>query len=190
MKEVCGQDFWGWISDTNSIFNIQMCFISSRFLISTIFDIKTFDNSAIWRQEFRGPWGVSDFWCQNYFLYIWQWEIDAKMDFQTIHVKEFHSFPKYYLKDLNCHKVGGGRAARRRRRKNVACFSKCRKWNFWRLERCCCLLLEENPSKQAGEINVVKLWELQVNLCQKLLFFHQLTHNMMPDCSLNYKFNT
>ena len=32
--------------------------------------------------------------------------------------------------------------------------------------------------------------ELQVNLCQKLLFLHQLTHNMTSDCSLNYKFNT
>ena len=32
--------------------------------------------------------------------------------------------------------------------------------------------------------------ELQVNLCQKLLFLHQLTHNMTTDCSLNYKFNT
>ena len=31
---------------------------------------------------------------------------------------------------------------------------------------------------------------LQVNLCQKILFLHQLTHNMMTDCSLNYKFNT
>ena len=31
---------------------------------------------------------------------------------------------------------------------------------------------------------------LQVNLCQKLLFLHQLTHNMKTDCSLNYKFNT
>ena len=31
---------------------------------------------------------------------------------------------------------------------------------------------------------------LQVNLCQKLLFLHQLTHNMTTDCSLNYKFNT
>ena len=30
---------------------------------------------------------------------------------------------------------------------------------------------------------------LQVNLCQKLLFLHQLTHNMTTDCSLNYKFN-
>jgi hypothetical protein len=29
-----------------------------------------------------------------------------------------------------------------------------------------------------------------VNLCQKLLFLHQLTHNMRTDCSLNYKFNT
>ena len=26
---------------------------------------------------------------------------------------------------------------------------------------------------------------LQVNLCQKLLFLHQLTHNMTTDCSLN-----
>ena len=32
--------------------------------------------------------------------------------------------------------------------------------------------------------------ELQVNLCQKLLFLHQLTHNMTSDCSLNSKFNT
>ena len=30
---------------------------------------------------------------------------------------------------------------------------------------------------------------LQVNLCQKLLFLYQLTHNMITDCSLNYKFN-
>ena len=28
---------------------------------------------------------------------------------------------------------------------------------------------------------------LQVNLCQKLLFLHQLTHNMETDFSLNYK---
>ena len=32
--------------------------------------------------------------------------------------------------------------------------------------------------------------EVQVNLCQKLLFLHQLTHIMTTDCSLNYKFNT
>ena len=31
---------------------------------------------------------------------------------------------------------------------------------------------------------------VQVNVCQKLLFLHQLTHNMTTDCSLNYKFNT
>ena len=31
---------------------------------------------------------------------------------------------------------------------------------------------------------------VQVNFCQKLLFLHQLTHNMTTDCSLNYKFNT
>ena len=32
--------------------------------------------------------------------------------------------------------------------------------------------------------------KLQANVCQKLLFLHQLTHNMTADCSLNYKFNT
>ena len=31
---------------------------------------------------------------------------------------------------------------------------------------------------------------LQVNLCQKLLLLHQLTHNMTTDCSLNYEFST
>ena len=31
---------------------------------------------------------------------------------------------------------------------------------------------------------------LQVNLCQKLLFLHQLTHNMTTDCSLNYHLST
>ena len=35
----------------------------------------------------------------------------------------------------------------------------------------------------------INTW-VQVNLCQKLLFLHQLTHNMTTDCSLNYKFNT
>ena len=30
-------------------------------------------------------------------------------------------------------------------------------------------------------------WKVQVNLCQKLLFLHQLTHNMMTDCSLFMK---
>ena len=31
---------------------------------------------------------------------------------------------------------------------------------------------------------------LQVNLFQKLLFLHQLTHIMTTDCSFNYKFNS
>ena len=34
------------------------------------------------------------------------------------------------------------------------------------------------------------LFYLQVNLCQKLLFLHQLIHNMTTDCSLNYEFST
>ena len=35
-----------------------------------------------------------------------------------------------------------------------------------------------------------KILKLQVNICEKLLFLHQLIHNMTTDCSLNYKFNT
>ena len=31
---------------------------------------------------------------------------------------------------------------------------------------------------------------VQVNLCQKLLILHQLTHNMITDCSWNYEFST
>ena len=31
---------------------------------------------------------------------------------------------------------------------------------------------------------------VQVNLCQKHLFLHQLTHNMTANCSMIYKFNT
>ena len=38
---------------------------------------------------------------------------------------------------------------------------------------------------KAGESNFI-----QVTLCQKLLFLHQLTHNMPTDCSLNYQFST
>ena len=33
-------------------------------------------------------------------------------------------------------------------------------------------------------------YTVQANLCQKLLFLHQLTHNMTTDCSLDYKFST
>ena len=39
-------------------------------------------------------------------------------------------------------------------------------------------------------VHVKVLFQIQVNLCQKFLFLHQLTHNMTTDCSLNYKFNT
>ena len=38
---------------------------------------------------------------------------------------------------------------------------------------------------KAGESNFI-----QVTLCQKLLFLHQLTHNMTTDCSLNHMIST
>ena len=43
-----------------------------------------------------------------------------------------------------------------------------------------------NSSDMQGE----KRGPVQANLCQKLLFLHQLTHNMTTDFSLNHKFNT
>jgi hypothetical protein len=36
---------------------------------------------------------------------------------------------------------------------------------------------------------VISPFFLQVNLCQKLLFLHQLNHNMTTDCSWNYHEN-
>ena len=36
----------------------------------------------------------------------------------------------------------------------------------------------------------LKIDTTQVNLCQKFLFLHQLTHNMTTDCSLNCEINT
>ena len=36
----------------------------------------------------------------------------------------------------------------------------------------------------------ISIRKVQVNLFQKHLFLHQLTHNMTKDCSLNYKFST
>ena len=38
--------------------------------------------------------------------------------------------------------------------------------------------------------NRSNMGQVQVNLFQKLLFLHQLTHNMTKDCSLNYMFST
>ena len=34
------------------------------------------------------------------------------------------------------------------------------------------------------------IFNIQVNLCQKLLFLHQLTQNITTDCSLRYQFST
>ena len=45
-------------------------------------------------------------------------------------------------------------------------------------------------TKLKSEVREDEYSHIQVNLCQKLLFLHQLTHNMTSDCSLNYKFST
>ena len=40
------------------------------------------------------------------------------------------------------------------------------------------------------DANEATKFEIQVNLCQKYLFTHQLTHNMTTDCSMISKFST
>ena len=39
-------------------------------------------------------------------------------------------------------------------------------------------------------MDIVETSSVQVNLCQKGLFLHQLTHNFIIDCSLIYQFST
>ena len=51
-------------------------------------------------------------------------------------------------------------------------------------------LRTQNSSFNSPDIERNLFRNLQVNLCQKLLFLHQLTHNMTTDSSLNYKVNT
>ena len=58
-------------------------------------------------------------------------------------------------------------------------------------------VLHKTPTQNIQELGkaVKKFFEvrktrIQVNLCQKLLFLYQLTHNMTTDYSLNYKFST
>ena len=46
------------------------------------------------------------------------------------------------------------------------------------------------PFNSIRGFHLAGLTGLQVNLCQKLLFLYQLTHNMTTDCSLNFKVNT
>ena len=48
-------------------------------------------------------------------------------------------------------------------------------------------LLRVGPVSNRLRSNIsINLTKVQVNLCQKLLFLHQLTHNMTKGCSWNY----
>ena len=54
--------------------------------------------------------------------------------------------------------------------------------------------LHKKATSETGQDLQLPLWwnqfMLQLNLCEKLLFLHPLTHKMTTDCSLNYKFKT
>ena len=58
----------------------------------------------------------------------------------------------------------------------------------------CSLDLQRNKLRQNSLFLAIQIlyfvFKIQVNLCQKHLFLHQLTHYMTTDCSLNYKFST
>ena len=49
---------------------------------------------------------------------------------------------------------------------------------------------ETSMEYTTGKTMLGKMDIIQVNLYQKLLFLHQLTHNMTTDCSLNYQLST
>ena len=46
----------------------------------------------------------------------------------------------------------------------------------------CCFNSVPNPFNDQKINFILKPPKVQVNLCLKLLFLHQLTHNMTPDC--------
>ena len=48
-----------------------------------------------------------------------------------------------------------------------------------------CREIAQQLNQRRGE----KMDEIQVNLCQKYLFSHQLTHKMTKNCSLIYQFS-
>ena len=112
LNDIWHQDIWQQCHLTTRISRPMRSF---RFLMPKLFFIHLMMRNLTTRNLMQ-KWIFKPFMLRNYLAFL----------------------DTTYFKDLNCHKVGGGRAARRRRRKNVACFSKCRKWNFWRLERCCC----------------------------------------------------
>ena len=62
--------------------------------------------------------------------------------------------------------------------------TKCLLFNSWGTK------LTKTPILPNCQVPHGFFFGVQVNFCQKLLFLHQLTHNMTTDCSLNYKFNT
>ena len=67
----------------------------------------------------------------------------------------------------------------------------CLQWNS--TSRCCSGRSHGTRLHGAaleGHFMVQQTFKVQVNLCQKYLFSHQLTHNMTKDCSSIYKFNT
>ena len=69
------------------------------------------------------------------------------------------------------------------------------KWNVsTNLNHAKMQFLHKKATSETGQDLQLPLWwnqfMLQLNLCEKLLFLHPLTHKMTTDCSLNYKFNT
>ena len=67
--------------------------------------------------------------------------------------------------------------------------SSVRTLNFWIWSRSFLKFVYSENATKFCEIFTLLLSTVQVDLCQKHLFWHQLTHNMTQDCSLNYEFS-
>ena len=53
----------------------------------------------------------------------------------------------------------------------------------------CTVRVAQTAHKTSSAKQAIEAKSLQVNLFQKHLFLHQLTHNMTKDCSLIYQFS-
>ena len=168
-KEIWGQDIWGWISDANSIFNIQTWFT---------FNIKIFDPIDIWRQyiwqqchsttRILRPMRSFRFLMPKlFFIHLMMRNLTTrnlmqKWIFKPFMLRNFLAFlDTTYFKDLNCQSRRRQSCKKKKKKEKCRVLQQVSEMKFLETWTLLLLLLEENPSKQAGEINVVKLLELQ-----------------------------
>ena len=110
------------------------------------------------------------------------------MESVTKHVKEIHQAgpPKVAKKLFKCSECSYSHLDN----ENVIMHIKLIHKKIFKCGKCD--FTASNEKSAVNHLHIVHgqaLKIVQVNLCQKLLFLHQLTHIMTTECSLNYKFN-